>query len=419
MIPVAGNRLEIPVREEEYVRLLGYPRGTVLEGRARELADWARQWFDAHGRPWTYAEPARTLELSRESIRINDVSFVSPALQRMLEHAGAHTATLVAVSAGPELEQEAGRLWQAERPDEYFFLEIFGSAVVEHLVTMAGAHLCAQADADHLAVLPHYSPGYTDWLVDDQPRLLALIKAAAARSGKSSAVALDVLDSGMLRPKKSLLAVFGITRQVDRVSRLGELRPCENCAFHPCAYRRAPYRRSVITPAHASSPEPPPEPRAALDPQAKYTVNPRALKRWAADRLSIRRRADGTIAATFRYDGTTCTNSGRPLEFRYEVVLAPASDGHIIRDQRCAPAPGDSGHQSMCRYVSQPDELMAAIARERPLHGQPLQDALAWPRPSCPAGCYCDVEARDHKWGLVLETIHYALAQGATPSDKA
>ena len=35
---------------------------------------------------------------------------------------------------------------QEEKPDEYFFLETFGSAVVEHLITVAGARLCAWAD---------------------------------------------------------------------------------------------------------------------------------------------------------------------------------------------------------------------------------------------------------------------------------
>jgi len=30
-------------------------------------------------------------------------------------------------------------------------------------------------------------------------------------------------------------------------------------------------------------------------------------------------------------------------------------------------------------------------------------------RPASPAGCYCEPASRQHKWGLVLETIHYAL----------
>jgi hypothetical protein len=43
--------------------------------------------------------------------------------------------------------------------------------------------------------------------------------------------------------------------------------------------------------------------------------------------------------------------------------------------------------------------------------GQPLESVLAWPRPANQAGCYCDAASREHKWGLVLETIHYALHQ--------
>jgi len=38
---------------------------------------------------------------------------------------------------------------------------------------------------------------------------------------------------------------------------------------------------------------------------------------------------------------------------------------------------------------------------------------IRWTRPSSPAGCYCEAESRQHKWGLVLETIHYALSRMA------
>jgi hypothetical protein len=36
---------------------------------------------------------------------------------------------------------------------------------------------------------------------------------------------------------------------------------------------------------------------------------------------------------------------------------------------------------------------------------------LAWVRTPNPSGCFCDLERRDHKWGLVFEAIHFALAQ--------
>ena len=56
-----------------------------------------------------------------------------------------------------------------------------------------------------MAVLPHYSPGYPEWDIAEQPRLLA----ADQPPRRALPVPLEVLDSGMLRPKKSLLAVFG------------------------------------------------------------------------------------------------------------------------------------------------------------------------------------------------------------------
>src|SRR5581483_9355338 len=110
------------------------------------------------------------------------------------------------------------------------------------------------------------------------------------------------------------------------------------------------------------------------------------------------------------YEGTTCTNTGRPMTFDYQVTLDPR-DGYRIREQRCAPAPDDTGHTYMCRYLDSASELMGAIASEKPLLGQPLSAALKWSRPEIAPGCYCEASSRHHKWGIVLETIHYALSQ--------
>ncbi len=238
-----------------------------------------------------------------------------------------------------------------------------------------------------MAVLPHDSPGYPQWDIREQARLLDLLRASRLPG------AIDVLDSGALRPKKSLLAVFGLTRHTERLRRLTELVPCQTCSFHPCEYRRAPYQRAL-----------------------SYTVNRKALRKWAAERLSLARCPDGSIEALFRYEGTTCTNMGRPLEFHYRVKLGPADGGYEIREQRCTPAPGDTGHTFMCAYLDGREQLMSAIANEKPLLGRRLSEVMSWQRQAGVAGCYCDPGSREHKWGLVLETIHYALAQRAGDS---
>ncbi len=414
-IETAGALAGVDVPEQEFVRLLGYPRGWVLKGRVRELADWARDWYTKHGKPWFYARQAESLEFERvaargDTIRIDGVEFNSKRLRSTFEQAGAHGAVLVAVGAGPEAEEEARRRWSEEKPDEYFFLEMFASAVVEQLTTFAGARLCDWAEQRGMAVLPHSSPGYPDWDVAEQPQLLKLIRRTRIEQFPSR---VDVFDSGMLNPKKTQLAVFGITRHRERLQKLTSLVPCESCSFGPCQYRRALYRRAPRTTA-----EPLPARSTVLDADARYTVNLKALQRWTEERLAMQPGSDGSIDITFRYDGTTCTNMGRPLAYIYNVKLGPREDQYPILEQRCSPAKDDTGHESMCKYLEDPDGLTATIESEKPLNGQRLNAVLEWRREPNAAGCYCDPLSRHHKWGLVLETIHYALLKMELSGEK-
>ena len=407
MTAFVDTRPRVEVDPAEYVRLLGYPRGHALDGRAAELAAEAAAWFAAHGRPWIYARAVDGVEIAGGDVRLAGVTFSSRRLARTLDDAGAHAAILVAVGAGPELEAEAARRWRDEKPDEYFFLEVYGSAVVEHLITQAGARLCAWADGERLAILPHDSPGYPDWEIGEQARLHALL---AGPGGGVLPGPLEVLDSGALRPKKSLLAVFGVTRHVDRLAALRDLVPCERCSLAGCQFRRAPYRRDVPRSTARRYDEPAGGAAPALDPKAAYSTNTRALRRWAAERLTLTPREDGSIDALFRYEGTTCSNMGHPLRFEYRVRLGPRDDGYPIRGQRCAPAADDTGHTRMCGYLGRGDALLDEVAADTPLAGEPLSAVIGWQRPASVAGCYCDEASRAHKWGLVLETIHYALA---------
>jgi hypothetical protein len=333
---------QVHVKDAEYYRLLGYPRGKRPEGRSAELAVWARAWYARHGRPWTYSREAPT----------------SPR------------NFLVAVSAGPELEEEANRCWRDGHPDEYFFLEMFGSAVVEQLTMVAGAELCEWADPQGLAVLPHHSPGYAGFDIAEQFRLLEQIRPLP--------YALEVLPSGMLRPKKSQLSVFPVVPKMAATPRLADLVPCTHCSYTPCQFRRVQYR-----------------------------VNQKALRRWSAERLALTRCADGCTEACFRYEGTTCTNLGRPLRFEYRVKLGPRAQGYPVLTQECAPA--DEGYRAMCGYFEDPEGLMDAIINDKAMIGRPLHEVVAAPSPDAVAGCYCDAGAREHKWALVFETIHYKL----------
>jgi hypothetical protein len=148
-----------------------------------------------------------------------------------------------------------------------------------------------------------------------------------------------------------------------------------------------------------------------LDHNAKYSINTKALRRWSQERLELNILEDGSVSARFRYEGTTCSNLGRRLEYEYHLKLDAAEEGYKIVEMSCAPAPGDSGHTYMCEYLNNAKLLDQMIENEKPLLGRPLNEVLVWKRPFSPSGCFCDSLSRQHKWGLVLEVIHYALMQ--------
>jgi hypothetical protein len=404
MIEEFNVQPRLTVTDTEFRRLLGYPPGHEPAARAQELATGARDWYAWHGRPWGYVREAR-LQVTDERLHLDGVEFHSRQLHRHLLRHGAHRAVLVVVSAGRECEEHARQLWQDAKPDEYYFLETFGSAVVEHLVAATSARICELAEHDGLMAVPHYSPGYNGWDVADQGKLFGLVTLGLARLSPGP---IEVLASGMLRPKKSLLAVIGLAERKPHAT--GETpTPCENCSFAPCRFRRASYRHAPGNLESISAP-------LTGAPSARdtgYTVNPRALRKWAQERVRLEHRENGAVDAWFRFDGTTCTNLGRPLAFDYHVTLSGSHDGCKILQTDCHPAPGDEGHTQMCAYLGDAGALLDAIAEETPLLGRPLSDVLGWARPVAPSGCHCNADSRTHKWGLALEAIHYTLTHTA------
>jgi hypothetical protein len=243
MFALTEIRPVVAVPEPEYQRLLGYPENRRLEGRARELADLAQKWFSENGHPWLVAREIDSVEIHDRSTRIGGTDFSSRRLRMIFSEAQAHSAVLVAASAGKECEEYARQLWLEEKPDEYFFLESFGSVVVEQLLVQASARICGWADENQMAALPHFSPGYSGWDIAEQVPLLDLFHKVW--DGKFPGK-LEALDSGMLRPKKSQLAVVGLTRDLEKARRFARLIPCENCSLPDCRYRRTPYRRSPV-----------------------------------------------------------------------------------------------------------------------------------------------------------------------------
>jgi len=165
------------VTDDAFKRFLKLPPRKEFTGVLAEAAAEARAWYAQHGRPWGAAiatDPARWTSACAE-LR------AAPA------------AALIAVGAGTEVAEEAAARWTRDEPDRAYFLDRFAAAVTDALLAEAKGALGATF---------HDCPGFWDWPVTGNLDLLAAFNAAAPLTAP-----LEALDSGMLKPKTSQLAL--------------------------------------------------------------------------------------------------------------------------------------------------------------------------------------------------------------------
>lgn len=218
----------------EYQRLLGLPRARTLEGELAERALAARRFYAERGDPFVAARRIELAGVGAEQVTTREgLRFEGRTLAKRVREADAHALVALAVSAGPTAEAEARRLWAAEKPDESFFLDRFATAIVEQLVRWASVWTCRDAEPRGETALFHLSPGCGGWDFADQPRLFALLADGAGPLGP-----LTLLESGMLTPAHSMLAVLALTRHPVAPSPADA---CRSCDLAPCAFRRAPF----------------------------------------------------------------------------------------------------------------------------------------------------------------------------------
>ncbi len=397
-----GSKVDVPSRL--FRHHLGLPVGAEWTDDIATLAAKASDWYDEHGKPWSARRAIGITEIVEDMIHLEGGSRLTSAVFAAgLREVGAHELVVVAISAGPEVDSEIDRLWEAGRPDEAMFLNAYAISVTEHLRSREADHLAELAGRQGTTVLPHYSPGYEGWELSDQRHLHALIVDADLELPGP----LELLPSGGLRPAKSTLAVFTITTSPEAggVKAVGSRDPRSFWSHHRTVPLNAvPLNAVPLNPAR----EEPGPPRR--DPPA-YALPARTLERWASRRLTVTEAGDGRLHARFRFDGTTCSNMGLPLAFDFEVELARETDTHRVLACRCAPAAGDTGHRSMCGYLTAPEEFMNAIQEAPVWTGRTLDELMAWAPETSLTGCLCTRASRDHKWRVFIQTLHYALGQ--------
>ena len=229
----AAERIVREIGPGEFNRVLGMPRRRVLAGDLASRATWARAWYAAHGRPYACLRRHAITRIERDEVHLaGGRRLLGRVLADRLRRDEAHALIAMAVSAGPEAGETAAGLWQSGRPDEGYFLDRLGVAVVEQLLRSVMRDRSPRSEGPGERMTPHCSPGCGGWELEHQAAVWGLLYQA------DDAPPIRLLPSGALLPTHAVLAVAGVTR---RQVRRSPQDVCRRCDLVRCRLRRATY----------------------------------------------------------------------------------------------------------------------------------------------------------------------------------
>ncbi len=133
-------------------------------------------------------------------------------------------AVLIAATLGPKVDIALRRMALADIAEG-----AAGQAVCAALIETYCDETESKISAEYggLYFKLRFSPGYADWSLNDQPRILAMLDAPKR-------IGLTVTSGGMLAPVKSVTAVIGITETCQKTQH-----SCENCENNAnCIYKK-------------------------------------------------------------------------------------------------------------------------------------------------------------------------------------
>jgi len=126
---------------------------------------------------------------------------------------------------GPGIEEEVGVLMQNNDLSEAYILDAMGSVAVEDLVDKFQQTIRDECERMGKTVTLRFSPGYCDWPLIEQKKLFSLFKPED--------IPVQLLDSCLMQPVKSISGVFGIVPQGSAL-----YNPCRSCDDRACKVRR-------------------------------------------------------------------------------------------------------------------------------------------------------------------------------------
>jgi hypothetical protein len=221
---MASIHIQPTIENDKLAKLLGGQKKKRLPKSIRKKVRTARQKLKKLIKPSLHYRIVKPSVTDNAAVQLNEtVEFTSAKLAQTLKNAEKMVCFVGTI--GNDVENEINRLLGNQKLAAAYILDSMGSVAVENMIDRFQELMENKFSAEDRTVTLRFSPGYCDWPVTQQKKLFNIFDPKQ--------LDVELLDSCLMKPRKSISGVFGITPQ-DSVS----YNPCRDCPTRSCDSRR-------------------------------------------------------------------------------------------------------------------------------------------------------------------------------------
>ena len=220
----ASIHIQPTIENDELAKLLGGQKKRSLPKSIRKKVQNARQKLNRLIKPRLHYRIVEPSVMDNHVVQLDEtVEFTSIKLAKTLKNAEKIVCFVGTIGTG--VENEINRLLGKQKLAVAYILDAMASVAVENMIDRFQDLMENRFSAEDRTVTLRFSPGYCDWPVTQQKKLFNIFDPKQ--------LDVELLDSCLMKPRKSISGVFGITPQ-ESVS----YNPCRDCPTRSCDSRR-------------------------------------------------------------------------------------------------------------------------------------------------------------------------------------
>jgi hypothetical protein len=221
------------IKKNELAKSLGSNEFDNISRSTRLKIEKLEPVFEKFVKPSLYHQNTGIDSVEKGTVYLEEgPEFKSPKLSKMLKDCDDIICYIITLGDG--VEGEIKRLMDQKHMSDAYILDAMASVAADNMVETFHRRMKAEYKKQGKQVTLCFSPGYCDWPITEQKKLFRLLD--------SQNVDVDLNDSCLMSPRKSISGVFGIHSNGET-----PYNPCWDCNRADCLARRAPRRERKIT----------------------------------------------------------------------------------------------------------------------------------------------------------------------------